>query len=70
MPTNTTELSEGSTLILLKEISSSDEFRACLDYLGIPSEDAYSKMERALEANLVKFYPQKKRVRPLLTLRR
>jgi hypothetical protein len=69
-PQNTTELSEGTILVLLKESSSSDEFRAYLDSLDISSEDAYSKMERALEENLIQFYPREHRVRPLLTLRR
>jgi hypothetical protein len=67
---NTTALAEGTILVLLKESSSSDEFRSYLDSLDISSEDAYSKMEKAIEENLIKFYSHKKRVRPLLTLRR
>lgn len=67
---NTTKLTEGTTLILLKEISSYSEFRSCLDSLGISSHTAYSKMERALEENLIRFYPQDKSTRPKLTLSR
>ena len=67
---NTTKLTEGTALILLKEISSYSEFRSCLDSLGISSHTAYSKMERALEENLIRFYPQDKSTRPKLTLSR
>jgi hypothetical protein len=67
---NTTKLTEGTALILLKEISSYSEFRSCLDSLGISSHTAYCKMERALEENLIRFYPQDKSARPKLTLSR
>lgn len=64
------QLSAGTTLILLKESTSSAEFKSCLDSLGISTHSAYSKMERALEENLIRFYPQNKIVRPTLTLSR
>jgi maleate cis-trans isomerase len=67
---NTTKLTTGTALILLKESTSYSEFRSCLDSLGISSHTAYIKMERAIEENLIRFYPQNKIVRPKLTLPR
>jgi hypothetical protein len=67
---NTTKLTEGTALILLREISSSAEFKSSLDSLGMSTHIAYSKMEKALEENLIRFYPQNKIVRPKLTLSR
>jgi hypothetical protein len=65
-----TKLTEGTTLILLKEICSSNEFNTHLDSLGMLYIDAKSKMERALKENSVRFYPPNKIVRPKLTLNR
>jgi len=67
---NTTKLSVGTTLILLKECSSSDEFQYYLDSLGMPYSIAYVKMKKALEENLIKYRPQNKSTRPILTLNR
>lgn len=67
---NQSELSEGTALILLKECSSSAEFKTNLDSLGIQRITAHVKMRKALAENLSKFYPQKQQLPPLLTLRR
>ena len=64
----TQQLSEGTALILLKESSTSDEFKTYLDSLGIPVSIAYVKMKKALDENTLKYFTQRKYTRPILTL--
>lgn len=60
------QLSEGTALLILKEILTFKEFKQHLQLLNMSFNQAFRKMAKARDRNMSMYYPEKQK---LLTLR-